>query len=77
MSTGIGYGLVRGKDVGEERLRIEAAAERVRNELMVEFKQIGTKLTASAGKGVKVVEIEVGSDRDSYAGRSQHIWKAG
>lgn len=61
-----------GQNIGEERLRIEAAAERFRDKLVVEFEKICTKLAARAGKGVKVVEIEVHNDRDSNASQSQY-----
>jgi len=68
----IGYGLVRGKNVGEEWLGIEAAAKRLRDKLMVELKKIDTKLMARAGERVEVVEVEVAGDRDSNAGQSQY-----
>jgi hypothetical protein len=60
---------VRGDNVGEEWLRVEAAAKRLRDKLVVELKKIGTKLTACAGKRVKIVKVKVVSDRDSNAGR--------
>jgi hypothetical protein len=39
---------------------------------MVEFEKISAELAASAGEGVKVVEIEVGSDGHSSPRRSQY-----
>jgi hypothetical protein len=63
---------VAGQNVGKERLRIEGAAERFRDKLVVELEKICTKLAACAGKGVKVVEIEVHNDGDSSASQSQY-----
>jgi hypothetical protein len=63
---------MRGKDVGEEWLRIESTAERLRDELVVEFEKISAKLAASAGEGVKVVEIKVHSNGYGDPSGGQH-----
>jgi hypothetical protein len=63
---------VRGKDVGKEWLGIEATAESLCDELVVEFEKISMELAARTREGVKVVEVEVVGDRDSNSDNSQY-----
>ena len=63
---------MRGKDICEEWLRIEAAAESLCDELVVELEKVDSKLAARTGKRMKVIEVEVGGKRDSNPNQGQH-----
>ena len=63
---------MRGKDICEEWLRIEGTAERLRDKLVVELEKVDTELAARAGKRMKVIEVEVGGNRNSNPNQGQY-----